>query len=139
MEKIERICPNCGTGNPYGRAQCLKCGTNLTSLPAPRQPSLPERIEGASAAALAVAASAFIARAGLRLIVRGILPHVVKSLAIKPASPSISDQSPEGQSGYVIRGWRVWSMRHGSQNSNGSEHFEWRINRNDGQKTDRTD
>jgi hypothetical protein len=129
MEKIERVCPNCNTGNPYERAQCQRCGASLTNLPASRQSGLPARIEGASAVALVLGASALIARTGFKLLMSQVLPRVASSLARKPASQQIIDQSHEEQPDYVIRGWRAWSVRRGSEHSTGSEHFEWRINR----------
>jgi hypothetical protein len=131
MEKIERVCPNCGTGNPYERAQCQHCGTSLTTLPVSQQSGVPARIEAASAAALVLAASAFIARVGFKVLVRGILPRVAKGLAQKPASSQVIDQSTGEQPEYVMRGWRVWSVRRGTDQSSGSERFEWRINRRD--------
>jgi hypothetical protein len=138
MEKIERVCPNCGTANPYERANCQRCGVALANLPASRGTGVPARIEGASTAALVLAASAFIARTGFKLFAREILPRIAKGLAPKPASKEIVDQSPGDQPDYVIRGWRAWSMHHGTDHSSGSEQFEWRINRRDAPGTGRT-
>jgi hypothetical protein len=138
MEKIERVCPNCHTANPYERARCQRCGASLTNLPAPRQAGLPARIEGAGAAALVLGASALIARTGLRIIVREVMPRVASSLARKPAAREIIDQRRDEQPDYVIRGWRAWSVRRGPEHSSGSEHFEWRINRRDIHGTGKT-
>jgi hypothetical protein len=138
MEKIERICPKCGTANTYSRAQCQRCGVSLTNLPASQGASVPARIEGASAAALVIAASALIARTGFKLLARELLPRVAKGLARKPASTEIIDQPADEHNDYVIRGWRTWSIRRGSDRSSGSEQFEWRINRQDKSGTGRT-
>lgn len=131
MQEIERVCPNCGSTNPYVRSQCVRCGANLTNLPARSQLNSPARFEGAGTAALVLAASAFIARAGLRLFVRQVLPRFAKGLQPKPASLQTVDQAPEEQPGLVIRGWRAWHVRSGTDRSSGSEHFEWRITRDD--------
>lgn len=138
MQEIERVCPNCGTTNPYDRAQCRHCGAALRNLPAKRQPDLPARFEGAGAAALVLAASTFIAKAGFKLLVRQVLPRIAKNLEPKPASKQTVDQSPEEHPGYVIRGWRAWHVRSGTNQSSGSEHFEWRINRRDDSSPGRT-
>jgi hypothetical protein len=138
MEKIERVCPKCGTGNPYDRSSCVRCGSSLTNLPAQRLSNVPAQIEGASAAALVLAASAFIARTGLKLLARGILPRVASVLTHKPASSQIVDQTTEEPPDYVIRGWRAWSVHRGSDHSSGSEQFEWRINRRGGRGAGRT-
>ncbi len=131
MAKIERICPNCGTGNASDRVRCSKCGTQLRNLPATRANDLPAHLQGESAAALVLSATALLARAGLRLLVREVLPRVAKELATKPASQQIVEQPSPEQPDYVIRGWRVWSYRHGEDQASGSEHFEWRVNRRD--------
>ncbi len=131
MEKIERICPNCGTSNSATRARCSKCGTQLINLPASRANNVPSRIEGAGAAALVLSATAFLARTGWRLLAREVLPRVAKELTPKPASQQIVEPQTEEQPDYVIRGWRVWSSRHGNDPESGSEHFEWRVNRRD--------
>ncbi len=129
MEKIERICPNCGTSNAYERTRCVRCGSSLTTLPASRPSNLPTRIEGASAAALVLAASAFIARVGWRLFAREVLPRAIRGLTQKPTSEQVVDQSREEPPAYVIRGWRAWSMHRGGDRSSGAEQFEWRIHR----------
>ncbi len=131
MEKIERICPNCGMSNAADRARCTRCGTNLTTLPAARSSNLPSRIEGAGAAAVILGATLYIARTGLSLLAREVLPRMAKSLAYKPASKQIVEQPAEEQPDYVIRGWRSWSYRRGAERASGSESFEWRVNRRD--------
>ncbi len=127
MKEIERICPNCGASNEYDRARCSRCGTQLSGLPAPRQSGLPSRVEATSTAALVLGASAFLARTGLRLFRREILPRVAKALKPKPASQQVIDQGADDRSDYVVRGWRVWSARYNDQEASGSEHFEWKI------------
>ncbi len=133
MSKIERICPNCGTSNPSDRARCARCGTNLTTLPARRPNNLPIHIDKVSAAALVLGASAFIARQGLRLFARQVLPRVVKGLTPKSApkpTPKREIEPPvQEQPDYILRGWRTWSVRRGDEEAHGTEHFEWRINR----------
>ncbi len=138
MEKIERICPNCGTSNPSTRPRCSQCGTQLINLPAARGNDLPSRVEGAGAAALVLSATAFLARAGFRLFVREVLPRVAKELMPKPASKQIVEQPTEEQPEYMIRGWRVWSYRRGDEQASGSEHVEWRVNRQDKERGGKT-
>lgn len=96
-------------------------------MPAPRGSNLPARIEGVSAAALVLAASAFVARTGFRLLVRRILPRLAKELVNKSASSQAISQDPVEQPDYVIRGWRAWSVHHGTEHASGAEHLEWRI------------
>ncbi len=138
MEKIERICPKCGTGNAYDRQRCGHCGSSLTNLPVSQQSSLPAQFGGASAAALVLAASAFIVRTGLTLLVREILPRVARELTPRPTSTQIVDQAPEEQPDHIIRGWRAWSVYRGGEHSSGSEQFEWRIKRRDERGAGRT-
>jgi hypothetical protein len=127
MKQIERICPNCGASNDYDRARCSRCGTQLSTLPAPRQAGLPSKVEGASTAALVLGASAFLARTGYRLFRREILPRVIKGLKPKPASEQVIEPAGDDEPDYTVRGWRVWSTRHNDQEASGSEQFEWKI------------
>ncbi len=137
MSKIERICPNCGATNASDRARCVRCGTNLTTLPAKRGASLPARAERVSATALVLGASALIARVGWSLVARQVLPRLVKGLTSRAAPRQVVKQPsekqvnhpPEEQADYVIRGWRTWSVRRGDEQAQGSEHFEWKITR----------
>ncbi len=138
MEKIERICPNCGTSNPTTHTRCSNCGTQLINLPASRANSLPSRVEGAGAAALVLSATAFLARTGLRLLAREVLPRMAKGLTPKPASQQIVEQPTAEQPDYVIRGWRVWSYRRGDDQASGSEHFEWQVHRRDAGRKGKT-
>ncbi len=144
MMQVERICPKCGTSNPTDRARCRKCGQPLTQLPARRGETLPERIERAGIGGLVLSATALIARAGLRLLVNEVLPRVAESLkqsatASRPDQPRTVDgdktrREPaiDDEPDYMIRGWRTWSIRHGSDQSSGSENFEWKIHRREG-------
>ncbi|MGE5140388.1 MAG: zinc ribbon domain-containing protein [Rudaea sp.] len=142
MATIERICPQCGTGNASDRSRCSKCGAALANLPVPGGRSLPARREGPGTGALILSATALIARAGFRLFRKEILPRLARELANKP-STAIIDQprgadvekqrvekpASEPEPDYTIRGWRAWSVRHNDQQSSGSETFEWRISR----------
>ncbi len=130
MQKVERVCPNCGTANPYESAYCRKCGTNLTStnLPARRGTNSPARFRAPAGIALVVSASAFLARLGLKLLARQVLPRVKESITKKPEPKEIKVAPREEVPDTVIRGWRAWSVRKGEDESSGSEKFEWRIN-----------
>ncbi len=114
----------------------------LTNLPVPGQSQVPARSQKAEVAALALSATALIARAGFRLLVRQVLPRM-RGQHIKPSSMIIDqeprranverqesrwpdkDESPD----YIIRGWRAWSVRQNDEQSSGSESFEWRVSR----------
>ncbi len=114
----------------------------LTNLPVPGQSQVPARSQKAEVAALALSATALIARAGFRLLVRQVLPRM-RGKQTKPSSMIIDqeprradverqesrwpdkDESPD----YIIRGWRAWSVRQNDDQSSGSESFEWRISR----------
>ncbi len=142
MAKVERICPNCGTSNASDRERCRKCGTGLFT-PARRQDNVPARSEGGRTAALVLSAGAIIARVGLRLLVRQVLPRIADRLTEKPSRMTIDHQPrrasvenapprqpvQEDEPDYVIRGWRAWSVRQNDDHSSGSETFEWRVSR----------
>ncbi len=128
MTQIERICPNCGTSNPSDQTYCVQCGLDLIHLPAPRRTTLPARIDQARAAALVLGASMLIARAGLQLIVRGLVPRLANGLT-KPSGSPIEKKQGDDQPDWIVRGWRAWSIHSGDNHSTGSEQFEWRIKR----------
>jgi hypothetical protein len=108
---------------------------DLNRLPVKSQSNLPVQWEGAGAAALVLSATALVARAGLKLLARGIMSQVTKGLARKRASslverkPQVAPRQAEEQPDYVVWGWRSWSIRRGQDQSSGSEQFEWRIKR----------
>ncbi len=128
MAQIERICSNCGKSNPPDQTHCVQCGIDLIHLPAPRQATVPTRMDQARAAALVVGASMLIARAGLQLIARGILPRLAGGL-VRPSGNPLDQKQGDGQPDWIVRGWRVWSIHSGDAHSSGSEQFEWRIKR----------
>ncbi len=131
MANVERICPRCGTTNPYDRERCHNCGTSLTRQLATRSPGQIARSPEARALAVAAGAAAVLARAGFKLLINQILPRAADKLRAKP--PVTIDQSgnpAEPEPDYVIRGWRTWSARRGSDESSGSENFEWKIRSN---------
>ncbi len=128
MAQIERICSNCGTSNPSDQTYCAQCGVDLIHLPAPRQTTMPARMNQAQAAALVVGASLLIARAGLQLIAQGLAPRLANGL-IKRSRSSIEQTRQGDQPEWIVRGWRAWSIHSGDAHSTGSEQFEWRIKR----------
>ncbi len=132
MVQIERICPNCGTSNAADRAQCINCGLDLNRLPAQSQSNLPLPLEGAGVAALVMGATALIARAGLRLLARGVANRINRALIPRPNPTAVERKTTEEQPDYVVWGWRSWSVRQGEQHSSGSEQFEWRVKRKEG-------
>ncbi len=129
MDKIERVCPNCGTPNAYDRDRCSRCGTSLTTLPAARQSTPLARIDRTGTAALIVGASALVARTGFKRFKQLVLPRVSQALEPRPASKQVVEPSREDEPDYTIRGWRVWSSHRGDEHSSGSEQFEWKVKR----------
>lgn len=77
---VERICPQCGAGNPLNDRFCGKCGTTLERLlPAPRSSSPLVRLGAALPVpwkdvgrTLAVGAAALVAEAGIAWLRRRI-------------------------------------------------------------------
>ncbi|MGB8647701.1 MAG: zinc ribbon domain-containing protein [Anaerolineae bacterium] len=141
MARVERICPNCGTSNASVREQCRKCGTRL-SLHAPREDNLPGRSKGVRTVALVLSAGAIIARTGLRLFVKQVLPRIARMRSEKPSHMTIDysprqppvenaesrqPESPEPDS--KIHGWRAWRVRHGDKQASGSKTVEWSVSR----------
>lgn len=142
MATVQRICPNCGASNDSSRARCSKCGTSLTNLPVPGQSQVPARSQKVEVAGLVLSATAIIARVGLRLLARQVLPrlrgqHARPSAMTIDHAPRQADVGPrdsrspaqDDSPDYVIRGWRAWSVRRNEDQSSGSESFEWRISR----------
>ncbi len=127
MSTVERICPNCGAINSANRTYCVRCNTNLITLSAREQTNLPARFDKVQAAGLALGVSALIARVGINLLTREILPRLAKRSVVKGASPAKGQPMAADQPDYIIRGWRAWSVHRGEEHSTGSEQFEWRI------------
>ncbi len=128
MAQVERICPNCGKSNLSNQTHCVQCGIDLIHLSAPRQAGVAARADQARAAALLVGASMLIARAGLHLIARGILPRLAGGLVRSKNNP-LGQRPGDDQPDWILHGWRAWSIHSGDAHSNGSEQFEWRIKR----------
>ncbi len=90
---VERICPQCGAGNPLEDHFCGKCGATLERLlPAPRSPSSLMRFSAALPVrwrdvgrTLAVGAAALAAEAGIAWLRRRIEQG---STTVVPAPPS---------------------------------------------------
>lgn len=127
MSALERICPQCGTTNSADRTHCVRCNTNLITLSARGQSSLPARLENPQAAVFVLGASALIARIGLNLLARAVLPRLVRGVSLKRTPPARKEPSSVEQPDYIVRGWRSWRIQRGEDRSSGSEQFEWRI------------
>jgi hypothetical protein len=131
MTQVQRVCPKCSLSNAYDRTNCQRCGMNLVNLPAVRGSNLPAPVRKISAEALVVGATAFIVRAGMKLLIHQVLPRATRALTKRaeprPIETKPSEPGPEPD--YVIRGWRAWSVRRGEEHSSGSEKFEWQINK----------
>jgi hypothetical protein len=70
MSSFERICPQCGTGNPLQRTQCVKCRAPLTVTTVPPPPPPTDYLSRRGMARLAWRATKFFARTGFNLAVR---------------------------------------------------------------------
>ena len=130
MSTLERICPNCGTANSADRTHCILCNTNQISLADPGQAKLPARFDNPRAVGLVLGVSAVVARVGLNLLTREILPRLAKGLISKPASSVTKQPASDDRPDYIVRGWSAWSVHQNGEHSSGSEQFEWRIKRN---------
>ncbi len=127
MSALERICPNCGATNAAERTNCVRCNTNLITLSARGRSNLPARLDNKQVAVFVLGASALIARVGVNLLARAILPRLLRGAALKRTSPAGEQPVSVNRPDYVVRGWRAWSVQRGEERSSGSEQFEWRI------------
>jgi hypothetical protein len=129
MASVDRICANCGTVNPIANSRCSNCGTNLINLPALRDETRLPVLKSPGVLAIALGASALIARVGVQILTRAIAPAVWKlaKRAVKPKVPDSPAATDDEKPDVVIRGWRAWSVRSGEKHSSGEERFEWKV------------
>lgn len=58
---------------------------------------------------------------------------VPRDITYKPKASVVERNKGDERPDFIVRGWRAWSWRAGTDHSSGSEQFEWRIKRNNEQ------
>jgi hypothetical protein len=90
MSNVQRVCVQCGAGNPVESRYCASCGyDSQAALPAPRM-NLPAVI-GRAALPVLVGAASLVARAGWKLLQSRFAQAPAPSM---PASPKPKAQQP---------------------------------------------
>jgi hypothetical protein len=132
MDRVKRLCPECGAANPVAREYCQACGASLRSnLPVPVGERLPVPWKEVGTS-LAVGAGVWALRAGVRLA-----RHLVARQLAKSTDPPKRDHVPlrrerplsrraqEPQTPLAESRVRVWGRRvRGTWRSDGSRQVE---------------
>jgi ribosomal protein L40E len=94
MSEVQRVCMQCGAGNPVEARYCAHCGYDTqAALPAPRA-SLPVVI-GRAALPVLVGAASLAVRAGWKLLQNRLAQAPIKAAVnVPPAQPRHVPQNP---------------------------------------------
>jgi hypothetical protein len=90
MERVRKICPQCGAANPMEADRCVECGATMRgSLPILRESKLPVPWKEVGAS-LALGAAALAMRAGWRLLQALLERRDVEPVSLRTASSAVS-------------------------------------------------
>ena len=120
MSRIERVCVQCGEGNPVEARYCARCGyDSQAALPAPRA-NLPAVI-GQAALPILVGAAGFVVRAGWKLLknrlAQASAPSVVNVPApavAQPISQPRPEIAPNQRAKRTVRIRSAWAVTNGN-------------------------
>ncbi len=133
MSNVQRVCVQCGEGNPVESRYCARCGfDSQATLPVPRS-SLPEVI-GRAALPVLVGAASLAVRAGWKLLQsrlaqasRPPVPTVQQPISPQPIIPiprsEISQPRRAKRSIHIRSSWAV-NNGNGWQQGNSEHHIE---------------
>jgi hypothetical protein len=115
MSNVQRICVQCGEGNPVEARYCARCGyDSQAALPAPRA-NLPAVI-GQAALPILVGAAGLVVRAGWKLLKNRLAQPPVPSVINVP-SPAAPQPRPESALSHrakrTIRIRSAWAVNQG--------------------------
>jgi hypothetical protein len=116
MSRLERICPQCGAANRLDAARCTRCHTVLDARRPERAPAPP--LSRSWAAALAVAAAGFLARAGLKFALKSMRAGVDRVRHAYDDGEDVKATTVDGE--YALKGWRP-----GRTGDPAADKFEW--------------
>ena len=118
MSNVQRICAQCGAGNPVEARYCAKCGDDSqAALPAPRS-NLPAVLAQAAVPVLVGAASLMV-RAGWKLL-RSRLAQQAATLRVAPAAqppavqPTRTDVTTARRAKRTIHIRSSWAVNNGN-------------------------
>jgi hypothetical protein len=114
MSNVQRVCVQCGEGNPVESRYCARCGYDSQSaLPAPRV-SLPVVI-GRAALPVLVGAATLALRAGWKLLQSRVAQTPASPLANVPPPPQTrKNEAPTRQAKRTIHIRSAWAVNNGN-------------------------
>jgi hypothetical protein len=93
MSKVQRVCVQCGAGNPVEARYCASCGYDSQGALPVQRSNLPLVI-GQAALPVLVGAASLVARAGWRLLQSRLAQSAASSVS-KASQPVASQARPE--------------------------------------------
>lgn len=120
MSNVQRVCVQCGQGNPVESRFCAHCGyDSQSSLPAPRS-NLPAVI-GRAALPVLVGAASLVVRAGWKLLqsrltqpAAPLMPTIQQPTIPQPISQPRTDVTPSRRAKRTIHIRSAWAVNNGN-------------------------